>query len=154
MWRERGIMEDGTVFFLVVVVLLCAAPPFPSPVFGSVHLMEMPPRMWILGGCLWQYFSFLRALFLKRDFLRWYSSCTVHSSVKITFWNCSSSSRCRFTQSILSCLFASLMAWQYLAVHGGMSSPNHSVLLKLSSLCITLSSPNLSRRTLHQLRIW
>ena len=51
----------------------------------------MPPHMWILGGCVWQYFSFLGAFFLWKDFLWWHFSCTVDSSMKITSWNCSSS---------------------------------------------------------------
>ena len=64
------------------------------------HLLEMPPHMWILGGCLWQYFSFLGAFFLQKDVLQYHYSHTVHSSVKTTSWNCSStSSRRRFTQS-------------------------------------------------------
>ena len=32
--------------------------------------LEMPPHMWLFGGCLWQYFSFLGAFFFQKDFLR------------------------------------------------------------------------------------
>ena len=62
-----------------------------------------------------RHFSFLGAFFWS-DFRLWHTSCTVHLSVKLTSPNCSSSSRHLFTHGTLFSLFASQMAWQYLAV--------------------------------------
>ena len=77
---------------------------------------EIPANTWTFGGCLWQYLSFLGASVLRKAFFLWHLSWTLHSSVKMRSLNCSSFSRHLFTHSTLFCLFASRIAWQYLAV--------------------------------------
>ena len=77
----------------------------------------------------------------------------MHSSVKMTSLNCSSSSKHLFTQTTLFSLLASLIAWQYLGVVKVQPSSLRALAIVLL-LYVTFSSPNVSASSFFKSPAW
>ena len=83
---------------------------------------EMPPQTCTLRGCFGLPFRFGYSHSQWNEILVWFSSTTLHSSVKVTSSNCSSSCKHFWLNSRCLMQFGSMISWQYFVLVHTQSS--------------------------------